>query len=111
GNYYVIVTDVNGCSSTSNIVYVDITGISENAALSVAIVPNPNNGTFELSWHSGNENIRINIVNVLGETIYAENFFTTTGKKRINSGVFSQGVYFVKISSGKETTTKKMIVR
>ena len=41
GNYYVIVTDANGCTQTSNSVLFNETSIGEAAISEIKIYPNP----------------------------------------------------------------------
>lgn len=41
GNYSVVITDSNGCHTTSNNVFVTVTGIAEINETSLIISPNP----------------------------------------------------------------------
>ncbi|MFH0893449.1 MAG: T9SS type A sorting domain-containing protein, partial [Bacteroidota bacterium] len=109
GNYYVIVTDVNGCSSTSNIVYVDITGISENAALSVAIVPNPNNGTFELIIPGKSDKpVTFAIYDAIGQVVMNKDFHLPV--KEVISLNLRSGVYFAHVNTPDGIRVFKVII-
>lgn len=109
GNYFVIVTDGNGCSSdSSNLIL--ITGVDESSAVSFSIYPNPNNGDFIVELKNfNNEETLVELVSVLGQSVYSEK--TTNKKIHINSMNFSTGIYFLKVSSERYTKIQKMIVQ
>jgi hypothetical protein len=66
GDYAVVITE-NGCSDTSACVPVIIEGMADlNAAGSLSVFPNPNNGTFVITANAAGV---YRIVNELGQTI------------------------------------------
>ena len=110
GNYSVMVTDVNSCSSTSasfSATYtVGGTGINSNDNQGAfSIYPNPNNGQFFVRL----QNIakcQLLVFNVLGERIYETTI--NTDKVEISLSEKPKGIYFYEvilddsmISSGK----------
>ncbi|MFH0865002.1 MAG: T9SS type A sorting domain-containing protein, partial [Bacteroidota bacterium] len=110
GDYFVIVTDANGCSSdSSNVITVVITGISEIANYSFEIIPNPNKGEFEIIFTYFSENIQIQIFNEIGDLILDKEYGNTISVpiKIISS---SYGLYFIKITDNKSTYYKRMII-
>ena len=103
----VIIDDINLHSSTS---------INENQEdlNSVSVFPNPfqDNCTISLSL-KGPEVVSYNLVNLVGEVIYSENFGT------LNSGIhelfldtpkLSNGIYYINLFVGNSNITKKVTV-
>lgn len=110
------------CSST---IYKDNrnlnrTGLSTNKAenesnnQAVFIFPNPNNGVFDISFTgSEKETYKLEILNMLGQTIYQEIITndSDTLSKTINLANKKDGIYMIVISNGKNQIVKKMIVK
>ncbi|MCX6296434.1 MAG: M14 family zinc carboxypeptidase, partial [Bacteroidetes bacterium] len=96
GGYYVIVTDINGCSSdTSNVINFISTGIvSFDDKSIIHMYPNPCGEELFIDVISNsNKELTVDIVNPLGVLIYSEKF--TGNKLKINSGNFPNGIYFL----------------
>jgi PKD repeat protein len=96
GSYYTIVTDVNGCTSTSNVIVFTYTGINENALISpINIYPNPSKGIVNISF----ENVingQISIEDYTGREVYNEIINQNAGSvKIIDLTNYSNGIYFV----------------
>jgi hypothetical protein len=112
GNYFVIVTDSNGCvSDTSNIIHYLNVGISNDAPYTGFIIyPNPNNGTFTIQLNSDvNEDIELRILNVLGETVIDKKIVSQ--KTDIDISDFAVGVYFAKIFTAHHSSIVKMLIQ
>lgn len=102
GNYYSIVTDANGCTSTSNtlsFIYNGVNVISANYAIKV--YPNPSKGIVNISFENSiNDNLSIE--DFTGKVIYNENLNQKNGSvKTIDLSNYSNGVYFIKINNQK----------
>lgn len=86
------------------------TGIEESFAENETVIyPNPSNGVFSI----GNKNHAqqtIEIFNVLGKQIFSV-ANTTQSKYDIDLSESPKGVYFVKITEGKNSHTEKLIIR
>ena len=96
GGYSVLITDNNGCTSSSsiyNIIITDTKEILENNAATIS--PNPNNGKFVIDIKS--KNCSIDIINLFGYKIYTSNI--QKGIAEIDISNHPGGLYFVRISS------------
>ncbi len=92
-----------------------VTGIVSQTkeSLSVNIYPNPNNGSFALSFSAKNEdNCTIEIRNLLGQVIYTEklNGFSGDYTKQFDMREFGNAMYFVSLKTANNEVTKKVIV-
>ena len=76
-----------------------------NAFESFKMFPNPTNGNN--IYFSVIEDATIHIYNVLGKLIQSSE--VTKSKNSINISEFAKGIYLVKINSGKQFITKKLI--
>ena len=76
-----------------------------NAFQSFKMFPNPTNGNN--IYFSVIEDATIHIYNVLGKLIQSSE--VTKSKNSINISEFAKGIYLVKINSGKQFITKKLI--
>jgi PKD repeat protein len=112
GNYTVEAHNTQNCmSGMSQPVFVD--GIKEEAGPDFFIAPNPNNGTFDLSF-SPEKTARysINIFSADGKLVYMEELSHANGtyKKQIDLSVFGAGLYLVRIADDKRQSVQHVIV-
>ena len=77
--------------------------VSENAANSFSIFPNPATTVLNVNAEGFNT---IEIVNLLGQTVYTAN---TTSNMQINISNLNNGVYFVRMNGENGTATQKFI--
>lgn len=81
-------------------------GIKTNEAqIGFDIYPNPASGQFNITSSTSIE--EINVKDVLGRIIYQAN----PNDKNIFLRIDGEGLYFVSVSSGGQTTTRKLIVK
>ncbi|MEA3494852.1 MAG: C25 family cysteine peptidase [Bacteroidota bacterium] len=110
GEYTVILTIENACgnddiSKTINVV----NSINENLNKDLLkIFPNPNNGNFVIEYN-GNNVLEYNIIDMNGKVIVhkkvRKNF-----SKQINSENFTEGLYFIKLTTKEGIISKKIVV-
>jgi hypothetical protein len=85
-----------------------ISGISENQTTqAIHISPNPNDGLVTIN--ASNEMDRISIVDLAGKVVFetdASGFETQLELSHLKSGV-----YLVKVASGSETSTERLIMK
>ncbi len=75
------------------------------------VFPNPSNGIFNILWREKDDNlIAISIFSTLGQVIYHRK--ATTGEiSRLDLQHLEKGMYFVKMVSGNQTLTQKLIIQ
>jgi hypothetical protein len=97
-------------------VYNSTVGIEETNELqpSIYVYPVPAVKNFTLSIDVPvTSNVEINIVDLLGKPVYKEIMRNASGsnQKIIDVSSLAEGIYFVKVSIGKDMFTKKMIIQ
>ena len=109
--YSVIGTSTNGCNSktTVQVKINSCTGLSEliGGSHELKIYPNPSIGEFNIEFDS---EIKLNLVNELGQLIKVCNLNAANDFKIHVTGL-SSGVYFINNISGGKTINQKVIVR
>lgn len=91
----------------------NITGIHHHLLQkSVNIFPNPAKDAFYIEGYTHETGmIEIAISNIQGNTIYKSTFTAGNRFQYLVNQKLTPGLYFVKITSGTETVTKKLIIR
>ena len=87
-------------STATNVVTID-------NDIKMVISPNPASTQLNINYVN-NKTVAVNIVNVLGETVYTANMNSAI---KIDISNFDKGMYFVNITDNNETTTEKVIVQ
>ncbi len=113
GNYYVEVFNVLGCSTVSAVFSVNDVGVSEfEKAILLSIYPNPtsNDVTMEYLLQKP-ENVKINLMNIAGQLIYAEHINALAGKNKMTISLAEQaaGIYYLQIITNENLVTKKLV--
>lgn len=87
-------------------------GITSGAELSnfFKVVPNPSNGVFSLISTLSTVNYDISVVNMLGQEIMSKKNISGAAVNDINLTNYNNGVYFVNITSGNNSITKKLVL-
>ncbi len=112
GDYYVIVTNASGCEGQSNTVTINSVGILNPVLpiISLNIAPNPSEGLFHLSSNASVQGkTSIEVLNVLGQSIY-QNTISTTGialDQWIDLRNESDGLYLLAVT----TNEQRIVVR
>jgi len=111
GTYTVTVTDANGCTTTDNVT-ININGLSDLEHInSFAIVPNPNNGQFQINITFDKQQTGyLQVTNVLGQELRRFNF---DGHKNVQVPIDIQqqasGVYFVVLHTANNKAISRKI--
>ena len=92
-----------------------LTGIKNNKLnVELSIIPNPNNGSFEIRITSGmNKTYQLKLFNLSGQVLVDEEMNIRTGlnSKRVNLIGIEKGAYFLNIIGEDGTTTQNIIVQ
>lgn len=106
GNYSVIVTNTNGCSSTSSCVTVNSAGINENKEEStVSVYPNPTKGKINLNIPT--EQANVSVYNALGKVI--ANYSNVQNGAAIDLSNDPNGVYLIHVATEKGTSILRVV--
>jgi|GEM_PF-2828106 len=106
GSYYVVITDANGCVSTSAVV---TTGVDEIYAgnQQIVIIPNPSSGEFFINAavFSGEREVKIH--DSAGRTVYSG---TCHNRQTRISLDLESGIYFITLYTKNETVTSRLVI-
>ena len=110
GNYYLQITDANGCSGTSQSLNVIINSITELDENIFNMFPNPNS-TDVLNFTIGVEMLgsELKIVDATGRMAFKSEM--TNRKTGINISTLSRGVYVVNVELNGSAIRKKLIIQ
>jgi trimeric autotransporter adhesin len=111
GTYTVTVTDGNGCTDihVATVSQPSTLGVT-NGNISIAVFPNPTESVATLSVALVNSSdVTIEISNVSGQVIRTINDATVLNNQyTLNTTEWASGVYFVRVTAGKDTATYKL---
>lgn len=120
GDYSVTVTDENFCQGTGlfTVANGDINcnlavGELGGESFSVAVLPNPNNGVFNLSFASmKSENVQLQLQTLKGEVVYQDAMTITDGfMTTVDLNSLSTGIYLLKVTGETHTSTERIVVQ
>ena len=110
GTYYVIVTDANGCTSTSNSFdFDDATAVDGGSVIDMVIYPNPFRDETTIDFGREVNDLSIRVVDVYGKLI-EEHLVDKADTYVLSRGNKASGVYFVEIEIGEIKHFNKIIV-
>jgi hypothetical protein len=96
--------DVDGAVHYSN-----IKAVSKDAVGGVQVIPNPNNGTFVITFdNTADVKSRVSIVNALGQVVYAC-AESTSNYKSVDISYLPSGIYYLQVSTDEGTIVKKIV--
>jgi hypothetical protein len=115
---YTISNGTTKACTSSDVLVLNVlcnTGIFDNGgnAFIISLHPNPAKDAFFLSFKEANAaNAEMTILSLDGRTVYTENLgYVKEISKEFNSSNLAKGIYFVKISLGKATSFKKLVIQ
>ena len=116
GTYNVCLYAYSNCGIDTTCQTVDITvGVEElNNAGTAKVFPNPSRGQFVLDLTNYNDNdVTVVVFNQLGKVVYNKSISNNAQGEQhaIDLSAYSNGIYFLKLTSDKEVTTKKIVIQ
>jgi PKD repeat protein len=116
-NVCLVAIDVNNCSDTTcHSVTILTTGIEQSSVLSevLTIYPNPSTSgivTLNFNNYSGNS-VKIMVYNILGKAVYEREIISNNlSKHAIDLSKQSAGNYFISITAGGESLTRRISIK
>lgn len=114
GAFNVSLTVVNNygihTKTVEDFIIVNWVGVEENHVNRFSIFPNPSNGVIYIKdLKNENEEITVTVINAMGVEISREQL-KLTGNYFIDLSGFGNGIYFVNLSFGVETVSKRISV-
>ena len=112
GNYYVIVTDGNSCTTTSNTISFVLSMDNNLFNAGISVYPNPAyDKVFVEISNPSNSKFTVEILSMDGRTLYENKSITKANSTlSIDLSDFASGVYFVKAISESNTVIQKIVV-
>ena len=106
GNYYVIVTNANGCvSDQSNHIDIADNILVYNSDFKIVnIYPNPSSDLLMIEIQGNSKELNFEIINTMGQIIYGGAILE---KATLKTSDFAQGVYLIKFQDGKSVRFMK----
>lgn len=105
GYYFVLVTDSNGCSAKSQVIYHEPVSVEEFSENDILLYPNPGVGSFTL-FLPKNSGALVSVKDISGKVIFSD-YFSGNSSKEL-AGI-NPGSYFVEIRTSTNTFVKKWI--
>ena len=110
GSYTVQATNAAGCTNTSNAVV-----IADSATSKLFIMPNPNNGQFEVSYYSPSANsFTLTISDAKGAVVYSKAYTITSPYQRlaVDLRMHGSGIYTINLTdrNGKRIAVGRVMV-
>lgn len=106
GSIYTLKGYLNGTLCSSGYVPPSPVGLTENVMENFTIYPNPAHYAVSINFQNAN---RLEILNLLGQTVYSENIEGMTSTIMTTTGLVN-GVYFVKLFTNKGNGLHKLVV-
>ncbi len=81
---------------------------------SLQLYPNPATDELNVNFEaSNNENVRVSLIDIVGKEVAVLSNAPVNGSQsiRYNTSAFPKGVYMVRVQSGAETLTKKVVLQ
>ncbi|MDD3875540.1 MAG: T9SS type A sorting domain-containing protein [Bacteroidales bacterium] len=115
GHYFVVYTDIYGCTAVSDTInYIWVGDTEIQVVENLSIFPNPSNGQFEVVWDGiALNDVSLTVFNNLGEMVYNKsiaNLFTHEAVG-IVLGYATPGVYFLQMRNNNKLIIKKLVVK
>lgn len=114
-NYTVTVTDVFGCSRTSNTVAIVVTAVQNvnPAEIGLVVSPNPNNGAFHVGFTTNTKaDVSIELINTSGQICLNNGYSNFVGQfsQQFSTNNLASGSYILKVQQNGKVYQKQMMI-
>ena len=111
GTFYVIVTDINGCTSLPSADYIFLfDALPGEASVQLSLVPNPANNLVTITTEGlPVGSYKIEMIDIIGKTVMTQENIAT-GKYQLNVAAYPEGIYFIRVSAGAYQSMKRLVI-
>jgi len=109
GEYYVSVTDSNGCSENSLIIDYTISGLS-SFDQSIKIYPNPTSGFLTIEGTNAINNITV-MTSIGNQLLKVENNNNEVSSTKLDLSTFAKGIYFIQIEQNNQIMNYRIVLQ
>jgi subtilisin family serine protease len=109
GGHYLLLTDIYGCKVSSDTIILTAVGVEEIDNKTISIYPNPSAGIVTVNFDIDNVEA-YSLINALGEVVLNKEIAGSSQSLTIDFSRFSEGVYFLNISTPTRKYLKKLIL-
>jgi uncharacterized delta-60 repeat protein len=110
GQYYVVITDGNGCEAFSSTFTMMDVGIEEAIAGGLSLFPNPNSGSFTLLLDQRGMNGVVEIFDLAGQRIFSRQLAAGTLSKNELSLEVEAGAYLLRVQLSDGTVMMERVL-
>lgn len=111
GCYHLMITDMYGCTSSSDTICDLNVGLTELSNAHFAVRPNPANGNFTIETFSGIGSGQITITDISGKVVLRDVWSENETSKKIDVAGFAPGTYFLSLKADKSMHVQRLIIR
>lgn len=117
GTYTATLVASNSCGSDTTIqtIVIITTGIGSNGEpVKVMVAPNPSAGVFTLTAANANfSTLQVDVMNVEGQVVYSttEENINSSFSKQIDISSLAKGVYNLRLNTGSQVITKRIVIQ
>lgn len=113
GDYFVTVTDANGCYIIDHVIVNLNVGVFETVEnMNINVYPNPSHGLFTINIENVKGEFNLEIYSVNGKLVYSDKFITASDYfSEVDLKESGEGVYILRITGSEVNLVKKLIIR
>jgi hypothetical protein len=102
-----------GCKYCDSLIVTVTTGLKENENHKImSVYPNPSSGYVNVIMNSADQNIKVQVMNVLGNLVFERSYVSDEKifQTRIDMQGEPAGIYFIRITDGQKEYVKKIVI-
>ena len=112
GEYSCLVYDSKSCLIDTLSINTEVLSMNIIEDDKFLVYPNPSSGLIYINYDRiPNKNLRLNIKNYLGQSVYSKDIFNNKNIIQLNLGALSSGVYNLCFSTEKTIISKKIVIQ